>query len=213
MTTHPDSKSGDRRTSVVEEYRKLAESYDRRWSFYIEATLGETLKRISLPANARVLDLGCGTGVLLAALSRLYPGASLVGVDPVPEMLSVARRRLGSDITLCTAWAEDLPFGNDQFDVVLCCNAFHYVTEPELALREMRRVLASTGELVITDWCDDYVTCRMCNWYLNLANRTHSAAYTTAECGTLLAQTGWRGIEIERYKINWLWGLMTAKAC
>src|SRR5712692_8456050 len=68
------------------------------------------------------------------------------------------------------------------------------------------------GRVVITDWCDDYVACRLCNVYLRLTSKAHYKTYRQAECAALLKEAGHALARIERYKINWLWGLMTAVA-
>ncbi|MEK0196207.1 hypothetical protein [Microcoleus anatoxicus] len=47
---------------IQTEYARLAEQYDRRWSFYVNATVEETLKRLEINPGERILDLGCGTG-------------------------------------------------------------------------------------------------------------------------------------------------------
>ena len=159
-----------------------------------------------------MLDVGCGTGALLHPLSQRYPGARLTGVDPVPEMLEVARRRLPHEVDLRVGWAESLPFEHEQFDVVVSCNAFHYFRDPVAALREMRRILAPGGRLVITDWCDDYLACRVCDLYLRLFNRAHVKVYSQPDCLHLLLEAGFRAVDVDRYKISWLWGLMTATA-
>ncbi|MES1243253.1 MAG: methyltransferase domain-containing protein [Acidobacteriota bacterium] len=195
---------------VVEEYQRLAPHYDAKWSFYIEATTRETLARLNLQPGERLLDVGCGTGALLQRLSA--PGAQLAGVDPVPEMLAMARRRLPPEVELRTGWAERLPFDSEQFDVVVSCNAFHYFHEPAATLTEMKRVLAPGGRLILTDWCDDYLACRVCDLYLRLFNRAYAKVYRRQECLRLLQEAGYRGVDVERYKISWLWGLMTATA-
>lgn len=200
------------RHPVVEEYGRLAPHYDAKWSFYVEATTRETLARLNLRPGERLLDVGCGTGALLKPLSERYPAALLVGVDPVPEMLTVARRRLPAEIDLRAGWAERLPFERERFDVVVSCNAFHYFQEPVAALREMRRVLAPGGRLLITDWCDDFLACRLVDLYLRLFNRAHVRVYRRDECRHLLHEAGYGRVNIDRYKINWLWGLMTATA-
>jgi len=197
---------------VVEEYARLAPEYDAKWSFYVEATTRETLARLSLRSTDRLLDVGCGTGALLHRLSRSHPAGLLSGVDPVPEMLAVARRRLPAEVELREGWAERLPFANERFDVVLSCNMFHYVRQPAAALREMSRVLSPGGRLVITDWCDDYLACRVCDWYLRRFNPVHFKVYRKRECLNLLLETGHQEVDVERYKISWLWGLMTARA-
>jgi ubiquinone/menaquinone biosynthesis C-methylase UbiE len=158
----------------------------------------------------KVLDVGCGTGALLYEAWDHYPQAQFYGVDPVEEMLGIARKRLPESIELRRGWAEELPFGNKEFDVVVSCNMFHYVRHPIEALREMRRVLCDGGTLVITDWCADYRFCRMCELYLRLFTSVHVNVYRERECFELLRKAGHGNVAIERYKISWLWGLMTA---
>ena len=209
MTTSDDR---DRKHPIIEEYARLAPAYDTKWSFYVEATTRETMARLSLRPSDRLLDVGCGTGALLERLSESYPAALLSGVDPVPEMLAVARRKLPSEVTLREGWAERLPFDSEQFDVVVSCNAFHYIRQPVAALLEMSRVLRPGGQLVITDWCDDYLACRVCDLALRLFSPAHFKVYRERECLRLLLAAGYRGVRIDRYKISWLWGLMTAVA-
>ena len=74
----------------------------------------------------------------------------------------------------------------------------------------MLRVLRPGGQLVITDWCDDYLACRICDWYLRIFSAAHYRTYGVRQCRTLLERAGARGVAVQRYKINWLWGLMTA---
>ena len=64
----------------------------------------------------------------------------------------------------------------------------------------------------ITDWCDDYLACRLCNIYLRLTSKAHYKTYRQAECASLLREAGHAEATVERYKISWLWGLMTARA-
>jgi len=195
---------------VVAEYARAAEHYDEKWAFYVEATTRETLRRLPMTSGARVLDVGCGTGELMRRLRAKYPHAVLAGLDPVAEMLAVARDKLSGDEDLRTGYADALPWGAGAFDVVVSCNMFHYISHPVQALREMGRVLRPGGSLVLTDWCDDYLACRVCNLYLRLTNRAFYKTYRQAECRELLHAAGYRDVTIERYKISWLWGLMTA---
>ena len=195
---------------VVREYAAQARDYDRAWSFYIEATTRETLKRLPMSAQAKVLDVGCGTGELLRRLRAKYPDALLAGLDPVEEMLLVARDKLGGKEDLRVGYADSLPWRSASFDVVVSCNMFHYITHPIEALQEMGRVLRPGGVLVMTDWCDDYLACRLCNFYLRLTNRAFYKTYRQKECLDLFLAAGYSDVHIERYKISWLWGLMTA---
>lgn len=198
------------RREVVREYSRLASIYDGKWSSYVEATTRETVRRVPSRPTDRILDVGCGTGALLHCLASVHPPENLVGIDPVAQMRDRARRKLPSPVELREAWAESLPFDDGAFDVVLSCNMFHYLPDPPTALREMSRVLRPGGRLVVTDWCDDFWACRLCDLYLRLTSRTHVRTYRLHECARMLAMPGHTLVGIDRYKIDWLWGMMTA---
>ena len=197
---------------LIKEYAGAAQDYDRKWSFYVESTTRETIARLAMKPGDRVLDVGCGTGELLARLAAKYPKAALAGIDPVPEMLAKAKGKLPAQADLRVGWANQLPWPDASFDIVVSCNMFHYITQPVAAIQEMERVLVPGGRLLITDWCDDYLMCRLCTIYLKLTSKAHFKTYREDECAALLRQAGHAHPRIERYKISWLWGLMTAVA-
>ena len=62
----------------------------------------------------------------------------------------------------------------------------------------MTRVLKPGGKLVITDWCDDYLACRICNIYLRMTNRAYCKTYRQHECLELLVAGGHAAAQIER---------------
>ncbi|HEX3232895.1 MAG TPA: class I SAM-dependent methyltransferase [Gemmatimonadales bacterium] len=197
---------------VRAEYDALAGVYEQRWSRYIEASTAATLRRLPLDAGTRVLDVGCGTGVLLGRLVGRSPFREVTGVDLSPGMVAQARRRLPASVRLLVGDAEALPFAAASFDVVVSASSFHYWTAPTRGLDELRRVLRPGGHLVITDWCDDYLACRLCDRVLRLVNPSHAPIYGGRECGALLSRARFQVTSLERYRISWLWGLMTAAA-
>ena len=95
---------------VIKEYAGAAQDYDRKWSFYVESTTRETIARLAMKPGDRVLDVGCGTGELLARLAAKYPKAALAGIDPVPEMLAKAKGKLPAQADLRVGWANQLPW-------------------------------------------------------------------------------------------------------
>jgi ubiquinone/menaquinone biosynthesis C-methylase UbiE len=127
-------------------------------------------------------------------------------------MLAVARERLPPRVELRQGWAEALPYADGAFDVVVSCNVLHYVREPVAALRDMLRVLRPGGALGITDWSADHFACRVHDWYLRWFNAAHFRTYRTRQLWDLLTRAGAAEIRIDRYKVTWLWGLMTAIA-
>jgi SAM-dependent methyltransferase len=139
-------------------------------------------------------------------------GILTVGGDIALPMLQVAARKLGSRNLLAAADVQLLPFVPGSFDLVVSTSSFHYWSNPIGALREIRRVLRPGGRLVITDWCNDYLPCRVLDRILRLLEPAHRRTYHRKELAVLLTEAGYRIEAIERYKIDWFWGLMTARA-
>lgn len=100
----------------------------------------------------RVLDVACGTGVLAReAASRVGPSGYVVGIDPSPGMISVARQRAAT-IDWREGVAERLPFPDQSFDVVVSQFGLMFFTDSTNALREMLRVLVPGGQFAIAVW-------------------------------------------------------------
>ncbi len=197
---------------IQTEYSRLAPRYDRRWSFYINATIQKTINCLDLKPQERILDLGCGTGTLIQSLLTLVPEAEIVGLDCSDAMLSVARQKLPNSVELHLGSADSLPFPSENFNLVISTSAFHYFCNPSLVIQEAKRILKPNGCLVITDWCHDYLTCRVFDFCLRLFNQAHFRTYGVDECQAMLQAEGLHEVIIERYKIDWFWGMMTAKA-
>jgi SAM-dependent methyltransferase len=98
-------------------------------------------------AGRRILDAGCGSGPLFAALHER--GAVVAGIDQSTEMLDRARRRLGADADLRVAdLADPLPFPDAAFDDVVASLVLHYLRDWAPTLAELRRVLKTGGRLI-----------------------------------------------------------------
>lgn len=197
---------------LLKEYTALAATYDQRWSVYLRASLGMTAEVVTdLPA-ARVLDVACGTGQFLEMLTGHPDEPELFGIDRVPAMLAVASQRIGRRAKLLEAAAEDLPFDQATFQLVTSTNALHYFPDADAALREMRRVITPTGNLIITDWCRDYTTMKLLNGILPWTRHAHVQTFRQSELERSLARSGFRTVGSARKKIDWFWGLMTVHA-
>ncbi|TVQ45134.1 MAG: methyltransferase domain-containing protein [Gloeocapsa sp. DLM2.Bin57] len=197
---------------VQEEYARLAPQYDRRWSIYLDKSITKTLNLLHINPPKQILDLGCGTGLLLQALLARFPEAKLVGIDYSLEMLNIAKQRLPDTVELHLGSAEDLPFTENSFELVISTSAFHYFPNPVVAIQEATRVVKTNGNLVITDWCADYWTCGLLDLWLRLFNRAHVHTYTVKEFEQLFHSQGLTDIQVSKYKINWFWGMMTAQS-
>lgn len=102
-------------------------------------------------AVSRVLDLGCGTGETGRRVLELHPGATLVGVDASPDMLSLARRAV-PDATFVQSRLED-PLPEGPFDVVVSAFAVHHLPPAAKAdlFRRVAEVLPRSGRFVLCD--------------------------------------------------------------
>lgn len=105
--------------------------------------------------SGRLLDVACGTGRLLSQIAASHPGLRLFGLDISPAYVQTARELLADvpDVSLVAENAESLPYRDGYFDVVTSVYLFHELPRAvrRTVLREMRRVLAPDGLLVVED--------------------------------------------------------------
>lgn len=130
-----------------------AEAYE---NLFVEALFAEWAPRVLDAANVRagdrVLDVACGTGILAReALARVGSGGSVTGLDAGAGMLAVAER-LEPAVHWRQGMAEELPFADDTFDVVVSQFGLMFFADRGRALREMQRVLGPGGRLAVAVW-------------------------------------------------------------
>jgi ubiquinone/menaquinone biosynthesis C-methylase UbiE len=104
--------------------------------------------------DRRVLEVACGAGMGLGLLAT--SAKSVVGLDYTQQVLAVARQQYGNRMALLGGDAQQLPFANSSFDLLVNFEAIYYLPEPRHFLREAWRVLAEEGTLLICtsnpDW-------------------------------------------------------------
>jgi ubiquinone/menaquinone biosynthesis C-methylase UbiE len=120
-------------------------------------TADRTLELMALQPGERVLDVGCGTGVLLPVFAQaVAPAGEVIGLDRSAKFLEDARQRIErtqtqGTVTLQQGDALALPFPDERFDAAHCERVLLHVDDPDLALREMRRVVRPGGRVVVAD--------------------------------------------------------------
>jgi CsoR family transcriptional regulator, copper-sensing transcriptional repressor len=101
-----------------------------------------------LRSSTAILDIGAGTGIIIPILKKRAPHATVASIDLAHAMLAEARRRTpGADVA--QADVHHLPFESGAFSVAICHNSFPHFGNKEAALKELNRVLASGGSLLI----------------------------------------------------------------
>ena len=116
-----------------------------------------TLKKLSVKPGEKILDVGCGVGFLSHEIALLTGDSGQVcGVDKNSEMIRHANKRCESlqNTEFSEANAEDLPFSEESFDAACCTQVLLYVNDVSKVLLEIKRILKSTGRIIIveTDW-------------------------------------------------------------
>ncbi|MBU2488028.1 MAG: class I SAM-dependent methyltransferase [Proteobacteria bacterium] len=105
----------------------------------------------AIQRTGRLLDVGTGPGWLLGHLAREAPGLELVGLDVSPAMVKQAGKNLGGQARMELGNAEDLPFEDGFFDVVVSTGSMHHWKDPVKGLDEIHRVLAPGGRALVYD--------------------------------------------------------------
>ncbi len=137
----------------------LGPGYNRRMKNMGEQFPGALLDVVmdakDIPGKARILDVGCGPGLLALALAERYPDAEVFGVDNSDRQVRGANRLLSrkglGNCSFKAGRAEDLPFGDGRFDIVVSTWSISCWRDMRKGLEEIRRVLVEDGVAFIAD--------------------------------------------------------------
>ena len=114
------------------------DAYDRFMGRYSRELAPVFADFAGIETGQRVLDVGCGSGVLTAELARRLGADHVAGADPSPLLEACAQRVPGAELK--QASAESLPWADDSFDAALAQLVVHFMTDPEAGTAEMARV-------------------------------------------------------------------------
>src|SRR5262245_18761 len=119
----------------------------------MQAICARYMAQIAPPAQARVLEIGAGTGATTKLIMRHLHPARVLGIDPSPAFLDMARETVAVDPRVSFAVGEAGATGQPDtcFDLVIAHTLYSHLLDPEGALAEARRVLKPGGQLAIFD--------------------------------------------------------------
>jgi ubiquinone/menaquinone biosynthesis C-methylase UbiE len=180
--------------------------FDRWTRLYSHSRVLESLQRRALEeleprADDRVLDVACGAGKLVRAIAPQV--ARAVGADLSSGMIEAARRHGAGgapQVEFVVAPSDQLPFDDGEFTAVITTTAFHHFPDPDASAREMARVLAPGGRLVIGDSIRDTVPARLGDSFLRRFERGHVGLQDLEGFERLLADAG-----LERARSSTVW--------
>lgn len=147
----------------TEHHDNMANHFDQNYSHYdsdiyynaftygrskIDKELIKVIKKI--PASSKVLDLGCGTGDQLKILKKY--NLDYYGIDPAPSMVDIARKRVASHDKIQNGIAQNIPFSDNSFDLVIMIEVVRYLDLKDInkSFSEVSRVLKPGGKIFCT---------------------------------------------------------------
>jgi ubiquinone/menaquinone biosynthesis C-methylase UbiE len=138
---------------------QFKENAKRAWATFgptemLTASVAPRLVNLAgVTRGMRVLDVGCGTGVVALTAARL--GAKVSAIDLTPELVAHARENaalMKLEVDFQEGDAEALPYGDASFDVVVSQFAHMFAPRPEVTIKEMLRVLTPGGTIAFATW-------------------------------------------------------------
>src|SRR6266851_5805366 len=188
-----------------------ARHYNTRWRAYTRKTLAEVQATIDFSAlrrvperlgrRPRVLDVACGTGVLLRWLLEQVPDMEAYGVDASADMLEQAGAALKDQphvhleqAVVGSGERAGLPYSPETFDLITFTNALHDLQEPAATLIGMKLLLAPGGQLVMEDFArrEPPFPWTAIEWVVRRVEGVQGHASTLAEAQALCEQAGLR---------------------
>src|SRR5580692_12131164 len=119
---------------------------NRHWWYRGRRTvLDGVIAELGLPANARILDAGCGSGRFMVELAKL---GAVTGVELSQTSVALARKRALGEVIAGSVL--EMPFADDSFDLAVSLDVIEHLEDDLAALRELRRTIAPGGALLVT---------------------------------------------------------------
>jgi ubiquinone/menaquinone biosynthesis C-methylase UbiE len=180
----------DHKAAVRREFTQQAQAYAANPSIADHARLARLMQAVHPEPGARVLDVATGPGYVAMAFAET--GCEVLGIDLTEALLAIAeqmRRTRGlTNLRFQVGDAEHLPFGEQEFDIVVSRFALHHCEDPRRVLTEMARVCHIHGKVVIEDLVVSEHPARATyqNRLEQLRDPSHTRAFPISEFLTLL---------------------------
>ena len=191
-------KANDYKEESKEEFNKQAEKFDtENIGKHSRELYDNIIYKLGQFSFTKLLDVGCGTGNLLSLIYSKF-NVEIAGIDLSPNMLEIARNKLGENADLRLGDSENLPFENETFDIVTCTDSFHHYPNPENVLAEFKRVLKPKGTSIIADPWAPTPFRQLVNIFMQFNKGGNVKLYSEAEIRGLFENAGFKNIEWEK---------------
>jgi len=139
-----------KKRSVMRRYDLTAHIYDIRYAEEQAAKIKATLESLRIGGKSRILDVGCGTGILFDYITE--EAETIVGLDISKKILIQAKKRAErfANAHLILADADNMPLKNRVFDFVFAITVLQNAPNPAVTLKEIRRAIVNSAKVVVT---------------------------------------------------------------
>ena len=162
---------------------------DRHWWYRgRRQVLERVIAGLRLPARARILDAGCGSGRNMVELAR---HGDVTGVELSPTSVGLARERHAGEVIAGSVL--DMPFESDSFDLAVCLDVIEHLADDVGALRELHRVVVPGGSLLVT------VPAYQWLWSGHDEVNHHHRRYSRRSLERATAEAGWEKVRTTHF--------------
>jgi SAM-dependent methyltransferase len=180
-------------------------AYDRFMGRYSRELAPALADFAGVEAGQRVVDVGCGSGVLTEELARRVGADHVAGADPSPLLEACAERVPGAELK--RAAAEALPWADDSFDAALAQLVVHFMSDPDAGAAEMTRVTRAGGVVAACTW-DFSGGMKLLGTYWESAKaldpgaESESSAFDDGRLDALWRQAGLGNVEVDALAVS-----------
>lgn len=153
----------------IELHKKLSQEYKKRYSYKFSSLFqsywnNTLIEEVDNPSSAVVLDLGCGNGILLKDLAKIFKCA--FGLDASLDMVKNIKSEYGKNINIIVGDGMNLPVLAESFDVVICRGTLHHLSSLTQGLKEIKRCLKKDGMLIFSEPSNDSIIVRAARYIM-----------------------------------------------
>lgn len=193
----------------IEKERAFWDSFAKKYDSFINKNASKSYERLFVrllhdtKTTTNLLEVATGTGILSFKLSdQIF---QVTAIDIAPEMIEIAKSKSRdkqiSNINFQVGDSCELDFENELFDTVLASNVLHLLYQPDLALKEMTRVLKPNGKIIIPTYCHgDSVKSHILSRLMGLAGFKARSRWSVKSFEKFVEECGLKIINSEVFK-------------
>jgi SAM-dependent methyltransferase len=189
---------------ILDQFTKQAIPFATSAGIRSEDTLRMIVELTNASGVDRSLDVACGPGLMVCAFAKVVRDAA--GIDITPAMLQRAKMEAAGagvqNVSWCLGDVANLPYSDGSFTIVSSRYAFHHILHPLGVLREMRRVCAPGGRVVLIDSCPALDKAESFNRMERLRDPSHVRAMPMDELSGLFKQAGLPAPQTTTYRLR-----------